>query len=134
MKIHTDTLTMRDLYGAVPEGVYLEAIQKGSRSRARAFEVHMSAEAGTDRHGIKRCYATNSGQYGAGYDKAATYIEWGDWMVELFKIDPAAIIGPYERAEGFVEQTTRYAPHRPERESAPEHAERWAQTLSGVPA
>lgn len=134
MKIHSDTLTMGDLYGAVPEGCYLEAVQRGSRSHARAFEVHMSAEPGTDRHGIKRRYA-NSGQWGADvHTKAATYIEWGDWMVELFKIDPRAVIGPYDGEAGFVETTTRWAQARPAFENAPEHAERWAQTLWGVPA
>lgn len=134
MRIHTDTLTQADLYRTLPAGCYLEASQKGSRKRARAFEVSMSAAPGTDSHGIKRCYATNSGRYGTGYAKAATYIEWGDWMVALLDIDPAAIIGPYDGAADFVEQTSRWAPHRPKRESAVAHARRWAEGLAGVVA
>lgn len=135
MRIHSDSLTSSDLYEHVPRGCHLEAIGKGSRKRDHAFEVHMSAAPGIDSHGIKRCYAANTGQYGGpanDYEKAATYVEWGDWMVELLKIDPTAIIGPYEGAAGFVEQTTRFAPRRPEREDAEPHARRWADELAAV--
>jgi hypothetical protein len=133
VKIHTDKLTRADLYAHVPAGCYLEAIEKGSRSRAHAFDVHMNAEPGDDRHGIKRIYQVNSGNYGAGgdeYVKAATYVEWGDWMVELFKIDPNAVVGVYDGAAGFVSRTSEMAPHRPSRENAERHAERWAKELN----
>ena len=132
MKIHTDKLTRADLFAHVPSGCYLDASQRGSRKRARAFDVHMYAKPGTDTHGIKRCYATNSGGYGAGEYKAATYIEWGDWMVELFKIDPNAIIGTYDETGGFIGQTQHWAPTRPARENAQYHADRWAKTLSAL--
>jgi hypothetical protein len=122
-------LTINDLYQHVPAGCYLEAESKGSRSRDHAFEVHMTAEPGSDKHGIKRCYATNSGNYGKGHGKAATYIEWGDWMVELFKIDPQAIIGPYEGREDFVLQTHDAVSFRPQRENAEDHADRWSKEL-----
>lgn len=134
MRIHTDNLTAEDLRQAVPRGCYLEYTTHGSRKRDHAFQVGLSAAEGTDAHGIKRCYARNTGQYGGdGYgDRAATWVEWGDWMVALLKIDPDAIIGQYEGADDFVAQTTQYAPSRPAREDAQAHAERWAKELRDV--
>ena len=133
MKIHTNKLTRNDLYAALPDGLHLECVAKGSRKRDHAFDVGIGAMPGTDAHGIKRCYARNSGTYGAAheYGKAATYIEWGDWMVELFKIDPDAIVGPYEGIDGFIDATTHQASWRPEREAAHTHADRWARELNG---
>jgi hypothetical protein len=116
----------------MPDGCYLECVQKGSRKRDHAFEVGMSAGYGTDAHGINRCFARNSGKYGSNGDgdRAATWVEWGDWMVALLELDPDAIIGHYDGAEEFTRITTDYAPHRPARENAPAHAERWAVALS----
>lgn len=132
MKIHTDKLTREDLFAHVPSGCYIDAALRGSRKRARAFDVSMSAEPGQDAHGIKRIYSRNTGTHGGpGYDdeKAATYIEWGDWMVELLKIDPDAIVGYYDGARGFVESTQQAAPRRPARENAQSHADRWKAEL-----
>jgi hypothetical protein len=132
MKIHTDKITINDLHRLSPAGVYVEATQHGSRSHDHAFKVGLSAEHGTDAHGIKRSFARNSGQFGGSgnYDRAATYIEWGDWMVELFKIDPLAVIGQYKGASHFVEATTEAAQWRSERESAVKHADRWRDELA----
>lgn len=131
MRIHTDILAgWQRLYHCLPSGVYLELSTHGSRKRAHAFEVKLTADDGYDRHGIKRCYGTNSGSYGGGYDRAATWVEWGDWIVALFKHDLAAIIGPYDGADDFLAQTARAAEHRPARENAPEHAARWRRELS----
>ena len=132
MDIHTDKLTKADLWAAVPSGCYLEVSEHGSRSRARKFTVGMSAAHGADAHGIKRAYARNTGNYGGGgdYDRAATWIEWGDWMVALFQLDPGAKIGMYDDPGEFVRMTTEYAPTRPARENAPEHAKRWRAELS----
>lgn len=131
MKIHTDKLTYSDIY-ATPAGVEAETIERGSRSRARAFDVGLSAVHGTDRHGIKRCYARNSGKSGSAgnWDRAATWVEWGDWICGLFKLDPDAIIGQYDGAQDFIRQTMAAAPHRPERENAGAHAERWAEEIN----
>jgi len=139
MRIHSDVLTSEDLYRELPDGCYLEASTHGSRKRRQAFEVKIEAKPGVDAHGIKRCYAQNSGTYGAsqdGYTRAATWIEWGDWMVALFKIDPSAIIGYYDGASDFVRQTHYAAPHRPDRENAEQHADRWSADLfySSTPA
>lgn len=134
MKIFSDKLTEGDLRNAltraIPNGVVLELEEHGSRKRARRFDVALSAEGGADKHGLKRCYSRNSGQFGAlGYGRAATYIEWGDWMVELFKIDPEAIVGVYDDSHDFIVKTQEYAPHRPARESAETHADRWSEEL-----
>ena len=116
MDIHSDVLTKQDLWAELPAGLYLEVSEHGSRSRARKFKVGIAANHGTDAHGIKRAFARNTGNYGGGgYDRAATWVEWGDWMVALFKRDPAARIGYYEGPASFVEQTADYAPHRPAR-------------------
>lgn len=137
MRIHTDKLTAEDLYRAVPRGCYLECIGRGSRKRDHAFEVGMSAAEGMDAHGIKRCYARNTGKWGGDdieFARAATWVEWGDWMVALFRIDPDAIIGHYNGADDFVATTTEYAPHRPARENATDHAARWAGELTAIAA
>lgn len=136
MKIHTDKLTSKDLYRNTPHGCYLETEKCGSRKRDHAFKVGMSAGHGHDSHGIKRCFARNSGQWGGAgdYDRAATWVEWGDWMVALFKIDPNAVIGTYDGIEGFIEETTKYASYRPKRENAVTHAKRWAEELTAVTA
>ena len=148
MKIHTDKISRNDLWAKLPDGCDLEVTTHGSRKRDHAFAVKMSARRGEDAHGLKRVYARNTGRFGAdtyrpsgyeGYpapvdewDRAATYIEWGDWMVALFKIDPGAIIGQYDGPSNFVEMTTEYAPHRPKREDAVKHAARWKEELSAV--
>ena len=132
MRIHTDTLTTDDLYRELPDDCYLEVTTHGSRKRHHAFEVKVSAQVGRDAHGIKRAYAQNSGTYGAAsddYSRAATWIEWGDWMVALFKIDASAIIGPYDGASDFTYQTHQFAPHRQARENAEAHAARWNREL-----
>lgn len=132
MRIHSDTLTTSDLYENLPDGCYLEVTTHGSRKRDHAFNVTMGAMPGKDAHGIKRAYARNTGQFGGeqdAYTRAATYIEWGDWMVALLKIDPDAIIGYYEGSDDFVRQTQNAAPRRPDRENAETHADRWSEEL-----
>lgn len=131
MKIHADKLTASDIYKAAPDRTYVELTERGSRKRKRAFDVGLSASHGDDAHGLARVYSRNTGRTGAmgDYDRAATWIEWGDWMVELFKIDPAAVIGNYDGAHDFVVQTQAAAPHRPARENAEFHADRWSEEL-----
>jgi hypothetical protein len=132
MKIHTDTLTRADLWHVLPQGCFLEISEHGSRQRDHAFKVGIGAEHGSDAHGIKRAFARNSGRIGSAgeFDRAATWVEWGDWMVALFKLDPRAIIGYYASPEDFVTLTTRAAEHRPPREHAKEHAARWRDELN----
>jgi hypothetical protein len=132
VQIHTDKLTSTDLWREAPAGCYLDVAIRGSRKRLRRFDVSISADEGTDAHGLKRVYARNTGKYGGQSvegEKAATWLEWGDWIVALFKLDPDAIIGYYEGPRDFVEQTQKAAPHRPAREDAQRHADRWAGEL-----
>lgn len=101
MKIHTDTLTTRDLiYASVGiDGVFVEYIERGSRSRARAFDVALSA---LPRKGRR---TRNSGNRGAAHDSAATWDEWGVFIDDLFRTDPDAVIGDYRGYDDFRWQT-----------------------------
>lgn len=129
MKIHSDTITSADLYRLAPAGTYPENVERvGSRKRNKGLTFTLSAEHGTDAHGIKRAFARNPGTGNrppADQDRAATWVEYGDLILELFRIDPAAIIGPYPNLQTFITETTRAAEWRPKREHAAEHAARW---------
>jgi len=107
MRIHSDHLTTDDLYAAAENlhGVYVDVRHTfRSRSRRNGWDVTLYAEPGRDREGTKR-RPKNSGTYGAGMDKAATYREHGWWMLELFAKDPDAAIGIYNGVEDFHRQT-----------------------------
>lgn len=124
MRIHTDKLNPVHLDAACEgmPGVALGWTEHASRKRDRAFEVRMVGEPGKDRHGIARKRPV--GRY-----RALTWVEWGDWMVELFKIDPGAIIGKYEGWREFCDWTYELSFSRPDRENAVEHATRWQNEL-----
>lgn len=101
MKIHSDLITVSDLYSATKaagmHGVRVRMIPKGSRKRARAFDVALT---GTSNR------RPNSGQAGAaGDDYAATWDEWGMFIQDLFEADPEAIIGDYTDYENFNYRT-----------------------------
>jgi hypothetical protein len=136
MKIHSDTLTETDLWRELPSGCYIDNLTRhGSRSRDHAFKFNMSATPGPDAHGLDRCYSRNTGIYGgpgSAYEKAATWIEWGDWIVRLFLIDPKAKIGDYDGPDDFIAQTQHLAPFRPKREDATLHATLWREKLIPV--
>jgi hypothetical protein len=104
MKIHTDTLTMRQVYAATSasgmRGVTLERCdQRGSRSRARSFDVTLRGNStrkpnpGTGRN------RPDEGEY------AATWDEWGMFIAALYLLDPEAIIGQYGSRAVFEEAT-----------------------------
>jgi hypothetical protein len=126
MRIHSDTLTpeiLRECLNRDPRfkdsGAAIWRLNThASRSRARAFEVRIGADAGRDIHGKARRHA-NSGVWGSesetfGYaggnftDKALTYAEWGFWIANVFEFDPAAIVGPYKGVDDFAAQTGRW--------------------------
>jgi hypothetical protein len=96
MRIHTDSLTISDIYAATKNAgprVDVEVRQHGSRSRARAFNVTLT---GTSPR------RTNSGKRGAGDEHAATWDEWGMFLAELFRRDPNAVApNAYESGEHF---------------------------------
>lgn len=101
MRLHTDTITLTDVYKAVADlpGVYVFVSEHGSRSKARAFEIKLE---GTSNN------RTNPGTRGA-YDPesyAATWDEWGVVIARLFMIDADAFWGvpknpTYENAWNF---------------------------------
>lgn len=104
MRIHTDAIQRGDLFSALPDGPFsLDVSDHGSRKRAKAFEAKLSYIGGKKKGDGRR--QTNSGTYGATGELAATYDEWGEWIAKLYRIDPAAIIGPYSSREHFHERT-----------------------------
>lgn len=110
MRIHTDTLTHQDVVEAVrAAGVVTETTfwgteirsvrlndagvrHHGSRKRDHAFEVGLL---GTSSR------STNSGVYGAGAGKAATWDEWGMFLGALYEKDPLMFAGRYQHAAYF---------------------------------
>jgi hypothetical protein len=108
MKIHTDHISYTDLHDALRvaglSALYAEVSSHGSRSRHHSFNVKLTADAGRDRNGKKR-RLENSGQYGAGYNFAATYDEWGYWLAELFERDPDMTATYYKSRDDFHAQT-----------------------------
>lgn len=104
MRIHTDTLTVTDIYAAAAHAgggdyrtspVYVDVMEHGSRKRARAFNVSLT---GTS---TRRPNSGNRGADGADV-YAATWDEWGMFLAELFRRDPNATIpGVYESGEHF---------------------------------
>lgn len=81
MRIHSDVLTLSDVWEAINKsGAYVDVLEeKGSRSRARAFEVKLFGESP---------YWPNSGDRGAGsYDHAASYDQWGIMLAALYLKD-----------------------------------------------
>jgi hypothetical protein len=102
MRIHTN-LTSTEIntltYGI--DGVDIEWTEHGSRSRARAFDLHLVA---VERKGRRR---SNSGHYGAGYDYAATWDEWGIVFARLFALDPEADCYAYHGAADYHFKTAQ---------------------------
>jgi len=109
MRLHSDTLDGMAVRGALESARdagriswsvgFMTLDTKGSRSRARGFEIRLEAEPGD---GHRR---TNTGTRGAGDYYAATWDEWGYFIAELFALDPAAIFGGYDGAADFHAQT-----------------------------
>jgi hypothetical protein len=139
MKLHTELTGQQvhaALYEAVKKGKITPDVQlmnfdsAGSRSHARAFEIHLGTwEKDTlpkgyrDQNGRKLSVRrfSNSGDSGAaseyyGHDGAvwaATWHEWGWFMVEIFDADPNAVFGSptargyggYKSREDFDQKT-----------------------------
>ncbi len=104
MLIHTSATYGEVCSAAESAGVLFYVTSKGSRKRDRAFEVTLYVLA---KDALHRRYG-NSGSYGSKDDVAATWDEWGNWMVALYDIDPDAIIGHYETEADFYDQTRRH--------------------------
>ena len=113
MRIHTDKIEHAHLRTArkaanTPEDGYvrLHAMEHGSRSRARAFEVGLEGD-GT-RNKRRRNPGTRRDSDRA-YDKerqyAATWDAWGRFLAHLYTVDPSMVAGPYKNADDFHDQT-----------------------------
>lgn len=124
MKIHTNTLTARTIFAAVPLRCYLafftdkdgnstDIEQSGSRSHDRGYTVRLS---GSSPYNMAKLS-----------DKSATWDEWGNFIAELFRLDIHAKIGHYDSLDAFIEFTTaerdRISEYRPD--LAPTHQAPW---------
>lgn len=108
MKLHSDTLTTTDIRAALEtarrkgrvvggiETYMLE--QQASRSRANGFEVRLGS---TYADGIHKRRCMNGENY------AATWQEWGWFIVELFELDSNLTFGAY-KSEALFHEITRY--------------------------
>jgi hypothetical protein len=126
--IHTDSLTINDLKdaligtGLTRRGVNFDydrpVSAHGSRKRARRIDFYLVA---TDTHGRRW---TNSGKRGAGTDKAATWLEWGALIAELYHRDPDALVAYYGPPEDFI-RSTRRGPSNVKADDIPATVEAW---------
>ena len=91
MRIHSDVLTENDIREAIHAGGmtavdFTKLVPKGSRKRARAFEVGLTGSSNR---------RTNPGNGSSDRPKAAAWDEWGIFIHALFVKDPSAIVGDY---------------------------------------
>lgn len=128
MRIHTDTLDRSEIESFVPAGLSIGISEHRSQSHRRAFEISMAAPEGSDRWGNPR----KQSPYHGGTDefpRAATWVEWGDFIVEVFKNDPFSKMPRiYDDAHDFVRKTHAAAAFRKEA-TAEEAADRWSTDL-----
>lgn len=126
MRIHTDTLTLQDLYVAAEKArVWPTFTEHNSRKRDHAFEVKLT--------GLSR-RRPNGGNSGAGDDYAATWDQWGVFLGYLYSIDDAMICnGAYVSDADFDYKTAyRFALDYSEPIPFPlDHDHRWK--FSGTP-
>src|SRR6478609_11159459 len=93
MRLHADTLTASDIYNAARIArADVEVTRHNSRSRGHAFNVTLTGESR---------YTTNTGSYGAGRDRAATWDQWGVFLSVLFDKDPTLASPYYENRAVF---------------------------------
>lgn len=86
MRIHSSVLSSEDIYAAAKlAGVGLHRMAPhGSRSRSRSFDVILEGDGKS---------SGNSGRWGASGDyRAATWDQWGVFLGEVFRRDPAAMV------------------------------------------
>lgn len=100
MKVYSDIIETHELWKALPEDVYANVRPiKRPRVRARGWDVNLEGL------GARHTRKVNSGEYGAGYHKAATYDDHGEWMQRLFDIDPDARISWWKDRADFMRGT-----------------------------
>lgn len=104
MKIHSDTITMRQVYDATNaagmRGVTAERLtQHGSRSRDHSFDVTLRGNS------TRKPNPGTGGRYFDEGEYAATWDEWGMFIHCLYQIDSNALIGQYGSRAVFEEAT-----------------------------
>jgi len=112
MIMHTDTITLADIgeatryatrEGGQPRGEHVIATrwtERGSRKRARAFDVILSGNNSRRQNG-----GTRYADHGRDAEFAATYDEWGHFLAFLFAIDPRMVTPYYNGADDFHTKT-----------------------------
>jgi hypothetical protein len=111
VRIHTDKIETLDIVQAkntatLQSGgtVHLEELaRRGSRRRARAFEVRLTGDGTLTRRRINAGTSRDVDRFSLPY--AATWEQWGWFLVHLFTVDPDMVAGPYDGAEDFHRQT-----------------------------
>jgi hypothetical protein len=105
MRIHTDSLTEKDIYEATARAgsaVRVVVTEHGSRSRARAFNVTLSGTSSRRRNTGNYGAAGEDSYWGPDRSHAATWDEWGMFLAEIFRRDPNAVVpNAYESGEHF---------------------------------
>ena len=100
MRIHTDTLTMSDVYVAArfARADVVDFTEHGSRSRDHAFNVKLEGESRRHPNG-----GASGRDYASGY--AATWDQWGVFLSVLFDLDPTAHTPHDKGREAFTART-----------------------------
>lgn len=140
MRLHSSVITLQDVYraGQVDTACTVDATQRGSKSRARSFDVALTA---FDEPGRRvRNFGTSGGSWGSTeYDKAATWDEWGIFLARLFALDPDMIAGTakhpnYADAADFGWRTDwRYGDGSEGFASMPDHVDMHHNWIVGEP-
>ena len=88
MRLHSDILTLSDIYAAAREaGAYLDtAARHGSRTRAHGYEVHLRGDSKR-----RPNFYNGDGSY------AATWDQWGVFFGALYRLDPELVCGSGKR-------------------------------------
>lgn len=102
MRIHTDKVSdvRTAIYGATATlpGVYADVTEHGSRSRAGALELRVTAEPRPGRRLASTMGPNSPGNRG---EYAATWDEWGAVFAAIFTADPNATCYAYDGADHF---------------------------------
>jgi hypothetical protein len=142
MHLHSDVLRLSDVRQALRDtglsarGVYLDwerdAVERGSRKRARRIDFWLTAD---DGHG--RRFA-NSGTRGALEWRAPLYDEWGALLGELFSRDPRAVTDYYDGADDFLRMAKAHrhksAPGGDVKRECPTSLDEWRNLYRREPA
>lgn len=111
MRIHTYTLTERDVYEAAGAAskfghgrcFVANLSRHGSRSHDHAFAVNLTGDGTVNKRRVN--YGTSQTRDRFDREFAATWDQWGVFLAVLFDRDPDMIAGPYKGVDDFHRQT-----------------------------